>query len=149
GGPVSDSGAGDDVTDRRNLPMLCCLSAYCCSSVKCSTAPCGSVTGWVNSKTAACGLLTCGISAQPVPGLLSMAFATSKPLCEKVACGRCRASGLGGAEFPAAWAATWNSLRTRLPLGARPGPCAGRLGSVSTSRRTPVTPASLALAVTL
>ena len=37
-------------------------------------------------------------------------------------------------------AVTRNSLSTKLPLSARPGPCAGRFGSVSASSRIAVMP---------
>src|SRR5262249_35076802 len=45
------------------------------------------------------------------------------------------------------WALTVHSMRTKLPLGARPGPLLGRLASLSASMRTPVMLARLVRAV--
>ena len=49
--------------------------------------------------------------------------------------------------IPVSIALSFRSLRTKLPLGARPGPIAGRVLSGSTSRRIAVRPAAFVVAV--
>ena len=52
------------------------------------------------------------------------------------------------ASFSGDAASTENSVRTKLPFAARPGPLAGRFGSVNASRRNPVIPLSFVFTVT-
>ena len=60
--------------------------------------------------------------AQPVAGLLSTAFATGKPSCWMVACGFTSFRVFGFAVPVSGFEVILNSLSTKLPFAARPGP---------------------------
>ena len=78
-----------------------------------------------------------------------MALPTGNWSCAKSAFAFCSTTGFALTGSPSGAAVTRNSLSTKLPLGARPGPCAGSFGSGNTSRRMPVMPVTLVLAVTV
>ena len=106
-----------------------------------NATPAGPLTGLLEPEQRRAGPCpTAGPIAQPVAGLLSIAFAAGNPSCSKVACGAGQLHRLRLlvrlVERPVA--SRRNSFSTKLPLSARPGPFAGRLGSASTSSRIAV-----------
>ena len=150
GGPASDTGGFDVVTDRRNLPMTCWVPNLC-SSVKISFVPLASVIGSLISKAAALSLpkLRRRRPASPqvvVDGVRNReAFLREEGLrplqrhrprlrLRFVAPASRRHAELGQHEVAVA--------------APGPAPCAGRLGSGSTSRRMAVMPFSGVVAVT-
>ncbi len=117
------------------------------SIVNVSNVPPSKPTAVSVSKTAAWSLPNWGSTAQPDFLSPSMAAATGSPFCSNVALGFTSLS-CTGAPWPFSGAAvTRKSVRSKLPLAARPGPPFTIDGSASASSRTAVIPLSVVGAV--